>query len=682
MPRQYPRDELARTRLFSPQLVLSGSGVRDRSPTCCVLQHDDLDPLCSHSSFSPAVINHLLDRSTMAFTSEQMTVAHAMRTFVVPALTVFILPALTLFFFLHVRDSYDSDLRQVQLLQIHDDPRLDEATRLERFNQVEAHPVSELIEDPTARLDLPVEILMERETLEFRYRTFHWMIRLAAASLVAATIVVVVAGVCILLSLHSRGMQLVSLSVGWWTLRLYAAVQSIVHAVLILGLTYWIPAFWFEVIQLQAVAVAGILVLMVTGTSVLLLFRRPAQVFPPMDGTIIRREDSPDFWSRLDAICAKVGTRGPDHVIAGVAPRFFVTEYPHEHQGQRLEGRMLYVSLPLLKQFDGEEADAVIAHEMAHFSGEDTLYSARIAPLLIQYGQHLDKLNSNAVSKPVAWFLMSMRAFFELSLSRSSREREVRADRIATEVTSGRSLAGALVRLAMYLECRSVVEERLITTRDLNEKTSARVLVESRLATFAHEHAQSFDPLNRRAPHPFDTHPPLADRLAGSGLTLDGPSLIKLVAPKGDGRAYADIGRAEEREVASWAPIDTALLGERRFRLAHIFSPCNEEELAVVIEFFPGLRIDGKNESLVIDHRMLNASTWQSPIPFASIVSIEVERGQALLIRHVVEGSTRACKLLLTGFPDRGQQIPALVTSYLQRHRLAHAPQPVAPVRD
>src|SRR5262249_11233445 len=139
-------------------------------------------------------------------------------------------------------------------------------------------------------------------------------------------------------------------------------------------------------------------------------------------------------------------------------------------------GRTLFVSLSLLKQLQGSEADAVLAHEMAHFSGQDTLYSRKIGPLLNRYNHYLHALHEGGVTRPIYYFMLCFRALYQLSLSKQSRQREFRADRIAAETTSPRDVASALLRIVAYSKYRNDVEqdlfkqERVLETANVCER--------------------------------------------------------------------------------------------------------------------------------------------------------------------------------------------------------------------
>ena len=62
-------------------------------------------------------------------------------------------------------------------------------------------------------------------------------------------------------------------------------------------------------------------------------------------------------------------------MIAGIDDQFFVTEHPVTIQHADWKGRTLFVSLSLLRTMPEDETRAALAHELAHFSGNDTYYT-------------------------------------------------------------------------------------------------------------------------------------------------------------------------------------------------------------------------------------------------------------------------------------------------------------------
>src|SRR5262249_13420239 len=151
-------------------------------------------------------------------------------------------------------------------------------------------------------------------------------------------------------------------------------------------------------------------------------------------------------------------------------------------------GKTLFVSLPLLKQLQSAEADTILAHEMAHFSGNDTLYSKRISPLLLRYQAYLAALHEGAITRPVFHFMLCFRALFELSIRKLSREREFRADSIAAAITSPRDFVSALMRTVAYSKFRAAVENELFK----QERAMETVDVSKRVELGFHEYAVAF----------------------------------------------------------------------------------------------------------------------------------------------------------------------------------------------
>lgn len=63
-------------------------------------------------------------------------------------------------------------------------------------------------------------------------------------------------------------------------------------------------------------------------------------------------------------------------LVVGLTPTFFVTEADVHCIGGTVTGRTMYLSVPLCRILTVEELSAVIAHELGHFRGEDTVCSA------------------------------------------------------------------------------------------------------------------------------------------------------------------------------------------------------------------------------------------------------------------------------------------------------------------
>uniref|UniRef100_UPI000AD19893 M48 family metalloprotease n=1 Tax=Pseudomonas aeruginosa TaxID=287 RepID=UPI000AD19893 len=94
---------------------------------------------------------------------------------------------------------------------------------------------------------------------------------------------------------------------------------------------------------------------------------------PALDviGRRLGEEDAPELWTLLRELAARLDTPAPQHLLVGLCDGFYVTanRVCLQPSGEHLQGRSLYLSLPLLGLLDRAELSAVIAHELAHFAG-------------------------------------------------------------------------------------------------------------------------------------------------------------------------------------------------------------------------------------------------------------------------------------------------------------------------
>ncbi len=583
------------------------------------------------------------------------------KTFVLPALLVFLVPVLSYLFFWHAQHSFDVDARESILQEIRTDPNLTPQERAEAEEFFGSTPFSKLLKNEEFAATVEPEV-------RFHYATFRWMIWLAAVSIVAGVGVFLLAGLFVLLSMRSQFAQYLSLSAGWHLLRLYAAAQVIVQGVLLVVLSFWVTALWFEFYVPKLIFVIGLLVAVAVFMVIRAMFFK-AESELPVEGEVLDQDAAPALWTELRAICSRVGTDPPDQIIAGIDDNFFVTELPVEVGDRTIRGRTLYVSLSLLKQLDGAEADAVLAHEMAHFSGDDTLYSKRISPLLMRYGNYLAALRDNAVTLPIFYFMLCFRAMYELSLSRLSRQREFRADRVAAEGTSHRGLAGSLLRIAAYSTYRNSVEHELFKQEEALESAN----ISERIETGFPAYALSFssDPAigNFATTHPFDTHPPLAQRLEAMAVRLSPEQVEEFLSTPGDGRWYANIDDARELERRQWADFEQRFRDYHEQTLPYRFLPETPEEEAVVVKAFPEVAFQGKDGDLVLDHEKIAYSKWDAPLRYCEIkdCAFNNEDGSLRMNRKSGGGQT----LKTRKFGHQQQELLEAINRYYSRYLAA-----------
>ncbi len=574
------------------------------------------------------------------------------KTFLLPALTVFLIPTLTLLFFLHAQNRFDYEARRDVLHAIQINQTLQGEERARLINFYTSKPMSELLLDPdfARRYD---------STGRFYYATFRWMIRLSFWSIAAGVLVFLLGGLFVALSLRSQFFQYVSLSAGWHLLRIFSALQTVAQGSMLVALSFWVTALWFNFYSVKLILMGGILALI--GVAVVLkgIFTSPRSDFT-VEGKVIDRDHSSKLWHSLEVICDRVGTKPPDHVIAGIDDNFFVTEHPVTVDGIVYRGRTLFISLALLKHLQSAEADAVLAHEMAHFSGNDTVYSRKISPLLSRYNNYLDALAGGGVTLPIFYFMNCFRALFEISLGSLSRQREFRADRIAADATSAQALAGGLLRTTAYSRYRTDVENELFNQERALQNANIAQRVEQGFPHFAVGFASNPDLANSATAHPFDSHPPLASRLEAVGLPRVTDAAQSLLARPGDGGWYRHIAGAEEMEREQWNRVEANFRDFHEQTLPYRFLPSNDEELAIVLQAFPELQFDGKDGPLFVDYQQFQHPTWAGLVFIRDIKSFDMDENGVLTIHLEQSGKKRKELLKTARFAEKDQAVDAI----------------------
>jgi Zn-dependent protease with chaperone function len=495
----------------------------------------------------------------------------------------------------------------------------------------------------------------------FDYATFRWMIRLSAISIAAAIAIFLLVGLCVLLSLRSQHVQYLSLSAGWQVLRIYGALQTAAQGILLFALSYWVTALWMQHYSMKLVLLAAVFAVVAVGAVVAAIFKRVDTSWS-IEGNVIDNTTAMPLWGELNALCAKLGTAPPDQIIAGIDDNFFVTEHPVTVAGRTLRGRTLYVSLALLKQLNGAEADAVLAHEMAHFSGDDTVYSKKISPLLWRYGTYLETLYKVGVTRPIFYFMNCFRAMFQLSLSRLSRLREFRADRIAMEITSPRDFSGAMLRIAAYSKFRSKVQQDIFKQERALQAANISQQIADGFQSFARHFATEHDAGELATSHPFDTHPPLVERLSAVGVQLTPQYAAQILATPGDGRWFERITNAHEMEQQQWEKFENQFRDYHEGTLPYRLLPETDEERAIVLKSFPDVSFDGLSGSMSLNYESMEFTGWPAPISYGEITQFTLNE-KTLDIKYGPGGKEKQ-RIPFKDFFQREQALEAIKHYY------------------
>lgn len=594
------------------------------------------------------------------------------KTFLLPLLFVFVIPGFSLWFFDHAEQKFDTMIRASILAEIDADKALSSEKKSEARRFYREVSIAQVL----ATSDPKLKAFQESfdSSLRQRYAQFRWGKRLSALCLLSALGAFVFSLAFVGLSLRSQALQYYCLSINWHLLKLVCVIQVVCQGVLVVGLSFWVTALWMEVYAVKLVVVAAFLALAAVVMILQATFTTPDNSFH-IWGTLLDPGKSPRFMEKIGSICRHLGIGPPDHVVAGIDDNFFVTESPalvsdklEQAQPTPIQGKTLYVSVSLLKKLELDEAEAILAHEMAHFSGQDTTYSRKISPLVGRYGLYLEALYEGGISRPVFHFMHFFWSLYQLSLSRLSRAREFRADRVAAEVTSPQAMARSLAKVGAYSYYRSKVEGDLFGEDQVHNQLNILTRVETGFAGFVNSIDLRQEVYGLHVPHPFDSHPPLEERLSNVGLDLSCVEKDALVEDV-ETSWFDGIGEAEEIEQAMWQGYEEAFKRVHEEDLAFRLTPTEEWQLELVKKFFPGETVDGKKgASFRFEWDGMRFSEWDEPVRYEQVKSLAADDDTLTIDR---EGG-KALTVKLKQFPRAGELV-AILDRYYGRHVVAAA---------
>jgi len=373
-------------------------------------------------------------------------------------------------------------------------------------------------------------------------------------------------------------------------------------------------------------------------------------------GRLLQKESAPELWARVSQMAARLQIAPPDHIFVGIDDNFFVTEHPVKVGEERYTGRTLFASISLLKAMSRGEADAVLAHELAHFSGEDTIYSRRISPLLGKYAHYLQALRAGAISLPVFYFMLLFWNLYHLSLRKVSREREFRADRIGSELTSTQDMARALVKIAAYCRYRAKVQDSLFEKDENVEAMDVFARIESGFPGFVTACIESAELADSGTPHPFDSHPPLSSRLENLGLDPQIALKTTALLPAASDSWFSAIENAGTIEAEQWKAFEELFHKAHQETLAWRFKPQGDQEIQHVVKYFPELQFQGPAASTAtLDYDKVSVSQWETAVPYSAILRCRVEESlgkHKLVIEYAMDADKKQSRKVSIRFKD------------------------------
>jgi Zn-dependent protease with chaperone function len=232
---------------------------------------------------------------------------------------------------------------------------------------------------------------------------------------------------------------------------------------------------------------------------------------PERSGIPVGRSDAPQLWSLVDGAAAVAGVKPPSSVTV-VADAVAALVDRSRMLGVLPGRRDLYVGLPLLQAWDVTQVRAVVAHELGH--GSPRL--GRLAPLAyrgrVAVGRAATRIPQNNPAGPA---LRAYAQIFRAVTLPFSHAQELTADRIAAEF-AGPDTAAAVLRDRPALEMML----RVFHAEYVGPGWRAGHVPDDLFGGFLRVLAARGDEMAmlrlRELPPPakWDTHPPLADRLA------------------------------------------------------------------------------------------------------------------------------------------------------------------------
>jgi Zn-dependent protease with chaperone function len=256
-----------------------------------------------------------------------------------------------------------------------------------------------------------------------------------------------------------------------------------------------IGTFAFLVFAFIAV-VTGLVML---ARALFLLLRAPVAGLPAMP---LLESEAPAVWAAVREIAAAMSGR--------------------------VKGRVLNLSLPFARIMSLAELRSVLAHEMAHLRSDDTGQSRRISSVVRTAREaHRQMIESISYEQQLILVVPALR-LIELFIDNVftdygaiSRRCEIAADAASAAATSSAAAGFALVKIHAFggawqntadaINYHEGQGERLVNVSDWFVRSA-----------FYHAKSNQVDALAQSVQtHPYDSHPPLLDRLTALGVKLE-----------------------------------------------------------------------------------------------------------------------------------------------------------------
>ncbi|MCH8622075.1 M48 family metallopeptidase [Undibacterium sp. TS12] len=587
-------------------------------------------------------------------------------------LSLFLIPVFTYWFAEHVESRQDKAFIDHVTQQIATDPSLNPEEKVSQQGFFISNPPSRICDNTSP------EAASYRDSVCARYSD-NWQFIMARK----IAIWTIVGGAALLLSVLilsalaflNEKIQYLSFVAGWRLITLSSAAGTMAQGAMLMWLSFWVTAYFMHSYSIKLIAVAVIFVAIAVFYVIVNIFKR-VHSNNQIQGELIPEQAAPGLWRHIRDLAARLKTAAPDHIVAGIDANFFVTESPLNVSGRSLRGRSLFISIPLLRLLSQSEADAVLAHELAHFRGGDTANSAALGPKLAQYDQYCREMG-NAHVVTVFYLMCLYRMIFEIASARNSRDREFLADRIAAKVVAPAAVVNSLIKVAAYATYRSDIENQLFSR---NEQQGNRLGIAQFVASGLYPYAQSSDFLNTMkdasVPHPYDSHPKMSERMKNVGHVVAESQYGSIVTSVPVQTWATDIQTADEIENRLWTEYEENFSQAHEHSLAYRFEPANEEERELVLRYFPPVEFSlSEGKSIQVTYAGWLLPDEKEPLPWDRVSTYEYEDGMladTLTIKHPEKGmlGPKSTKVKLSGIKKVREEFKNVSGHYWHRHQV------------
>jgi heat shock protein HtpX len=283
-------------------------------------------------------------------------------------------------------------------------------------------------------------------------------------------------------------------------------------AIGIAGALLALPIFLAELTEHLPAQIA--IVCLVSGCAILWSIRPRFDRFTA-PGPRLRREQHPRLFDEIESVAQATGQVMPAEVyLVGDLNAWVSQRGGVMGLGSR---RIMGLGLPLMRTLTRSQMRAVIAHEFGHFHGGDT----RLGPWIYKTRGAIFRTVTNLRSERTGWVQAPFRWYGTMFLRVThgvSRSQELSADQLAARVAGARALIDGLKRIHALApafdlywrnECQPVLGAGLLPP--LTEGF-AQFIRAPDIAALLQERVEL--EMRSRERSPFDTHPPLSERIA------------------------------------------------------------------------------------------------------------------------------------------------------------------------